>query len=116
MLIGQGIARHHFWGDYKATITVAFLQTHLTAPEMLEAVKTALPSFDVDEDEDTGRVIAYFIGGDKALDTAVTELVAAGAERSKILSIARSIDWGEQFTVDITPLPTEVQQHLSLEA
>jgi hypothetical protein len=112
MILGHGIARHHFWGDYKATIVVAFPPTHFTAEALTAAVKTALPSFDVDEDAATGKVVARFFGGDQALDTAIAELVKVAAEKKKILSIARSIDFGEPFVVDLIPAPTEVQQPL----
>lgn len=109
MILGHGIAKHHFWGDYKATIIVAFKAQHLLSPH---TVSVALPSFDVTVDEEANSVVARFFGGDKALDAAIAELVAVGATKKKILSLARSIDWGEEFTVDVAPAPKEVQQPL----
>lgn len=101
MIVGHGLARHHFWRDYYATIIVTFKPQRLLTAEVIEAV---LPSFNIATHPDQPEMLtATFFGGDAALDTAIAELVAVGAERGKILSIARSIDWGEPFTVNVTP-------------
>lgn len=103
IIVAKGQLRHHFWGDYKATIGLKFHDQVLAAH--------ALPQFQGFTQSDA--VLVWFGGGDdfarvKAL------LVSMGADEDKIDSCATSIDYGEPFTVDVdlTPVDTAVQPSL----
>lgn len=100
----HGILKHHFWGTYSATIGLSF-SDKASAADALRTfggrekgwiVSTVNPSMLVWDGVDDG-----------ALDAVCDVLESYGAEREKIASIARSIDHGEPFEVDVPIVPAE---------
>lgn len=102
-IIGQGRLKHHFWGDYSATIGLQFGTADYAARAL-----PFLPGFSVHPNVPEALV---FHGGGQALKAAEALLAHFKADMKKVGSVRYSIDYGEPFTieVDITPDPTEVQ-------
>ncbi len=115
-LHAKGQARHRFWGEYSAHIILGF--------ESREAALLAQPILNKDMDfgdfltagggraasegwrhirDGQGDVVkALFLeAADPVLILVVQRLVSYGAEEKKILSMARSIDYGEVFEIEI---------------
>ena len=90
----DGLLRHHFWGDYSATIGLWFL-----SGAAAEAALSLLGDGWKVSPKDPKLVIGTFSG--EALDTAENTLAKFGADRAKMTSIAASIDHGETFTVSV---------------
>lgn len=112
----KGQTRHRFWGKYSAHIVLQFD----TQEEALKAMpllnldikfgeyKTASGNMKASEGwhhltHGQGEVQrALFIEvADPALEKVVDRLVLFGAERNKILSLAKSVDHGEVFEINI---------------
>lgn len=105
-IIAKGQLQHHFWGDYKATIVLLF-----HSRELAEQALAKLPGFALHHVDK--RALVFFGGGDKL--KAVEQLLKEyHADLKKVTSLAKSIDYGEPFTVeiDLTPEPTEKQEAL----
>ncbi len=92
----RGILRHHFWGDYRATITL-----HVERPEYLPAVLAALPAFKTDAAHPTS---CGYHGGGEELKAQEDRLVDLGADRKAITSLAHSIDHGDPFVITVPML------------
>lgn len=97
LITAEGRLKHHFWGEYRATIALKFATPELAAQ--------ALPQFpDWKQSEIVPSALTFF--GDRDAVTKQEDLlVTLGADRRKISSLAKSIDFGEAFTVtvDLTP-------------
>jgi hypothetical protein len=91
----NGQLQHHFWGEYRASMVLLFD----SAPMLDAALASGMLKAWERSEKRPGTVLHWFGSGDE-LDPAVDELVACGAERRKIASIAKSIDYGEPFEVD----------------
>ena len=88
-----GIAYHHFWGTYSADVYLTF-NTKWQATEARKALPFA------DKWKQQNKCIGIHITDeDGELDKVVEHLVTLGAEREKILSVAKSVDSGEKFTI-----------------
>jgi hypothetical protein len=88
MIIGRGQLQHHFWGSYAATIGIAFDSD----ADATDAQKL-LPDF-----KQRGKALVWH-GNGPDVDRIEALLVSFGADPDKIGSIAKSIDYGEPFTV-----------------
>lgn len=102
-IIGHGQLQHHFWGTYRASIYITFASDALAIGAL-----NHLPGW-----TQRGNQVGYH-GGGTELKSQEDRLVALGANRTKITSIAKSIDYGEPFTiavpvhvVDTTPQPAQ---------
>jgi uncharacterized protein YbbC (DUF1343 family) len=67
---------------------------------MLDAVLAAGKFKSWKRSEKKPDIALHWFGSSDELDLVVEELVAHGAEREKIASIAKSIDYGEPFEVE----------------
>jgi hypothetical protein len=114
MLTASGQLKHHFWGDYAASIVLQF--------DSPTAAQVALPHFQGWRVHKTHADVLVFHGSDPALETALTQLEAHGANRDVVCSCAKSIDYGEHFVIEVKgceralleacgqqPLPMEAQ-------
>ena len=105
----RGQLQHHFWGDYSASIGLMFgtasLARQAQASTLTEwKVSTAHPD------------VLQFHGTGAALKAQENPLVRLGADRKKLTSLAKSIDYGEPFTITLNTAPacTDVQEELPL--
>ncbi len=88
----NGQLRHHFWGDYAATIALEF------ANEVEAAfAKAKLVSGWTVAKNSPRALIWHGGGGDFAVCKA--ELVKLGADENKIASMRFSVDYGEKFDI-----------------
>jgi len=110
VIIGRGQLQHHFWGTYHASLGIMFHDAAIAA----DAQRRAFPKWDISERQPKALI---FHGHGDALEAELVNLEAHGADRSKVESVARSIDYGEPFEVevDLTPAPTETQLTLPAE-
>lgn len=109
-ITAKGILRHHFWGEYSATIALVF-------PDR-EQMEKALPVLQVEDfgtfydvNGDTRKSAGWVSHPEKpmlfihtsgpALEAVILRLSENGADRKKIDSCAKSIDHGEPFKVTI---------------
>ncbi len=101
----NGLLQHHFWGTYSASIRLRFHSKELATQAL-----GFLPGF---KQSPSGLQLGFH-GSGKPLVQAEALLVALGANRQAMTSVAHSIDFGDPFTItiDLTPEPTEVQQEL----
>lgn len=112
-IIAHGRLRHHFWGDYHATIIVKFANADLAARAL------ELPQFIGWKVHQTEPAALVFHGTGKVLKHVQNVLVSLGASRAKMDSVRYSIDFGEPFTiaVSLTPEgPQPVQGALAFDA
>jgi len=86
-----GQLQHHFWGTYVATIGLLFGSID-DASHAHETVFRDWRQYDL---------VLRWHGGDPELERQIKLLVAHGAERRKIVSVATSIDYGEPFSITI---------------
>ena len=93
----SGLLRHRFWGTYSAVIGLEF-QDEMMAKAALRVLGAADWKMG-----DKVKKCLVWVGEDT--DQVTEVLVSFGADASKIHSIAKSIDYGESFTVSI---PVEV--------
>lgn len=99
---GQGILKHHFWGEYCATVGLMFETEEIAAQVMPKfQVKGAEP---VHLGESNKKIVVCFVNSAQ-LTELEDILEKMGANRKKIASCAKSIDSGEPFSfeVDIDP-------------
>jgi len=93
--IGRGQLQHHFWGTYCATIVLQF-DDATTAARVVEDDRFCSWHLHTKH-----RNTIAFHGSDPELAQAIAVLVACGADRRKVESVAHSIDFGDPFTVAI---------------
>jgi len=96
-IIGKGQLQHHFWGDYCATICIQWYSPAIALQSL-----AAFPQFSIHPRESRAIV---FSGGGKDLKAAEASLRDHGADMRKVGSLAKSIDFGEVFSVSI---PTDL--------
>jgi hypothetical protein len=107
---GEGRLRHHFWGDYFATIAIAFKD----AASANDALRL-FPGFKPGKDPSA----LVFHGGGEAFETAkaaITKVRVALSDSKRaamfpiddpIDSVSRSIDVGPIFEVEVEVAPAE---------
>lgn len=91
----EGRLQHHFWGEYRASMALLF-----DSAPMLDAILAAGKFKGWERSEKKPDTVLHWFGDRDALEVAMDELAAHGADRNKIDSIARSIDYGEPFEVE----------------
>lgn len=112
--IANGLTRHRFWGEYSAHIVLEF--------ESKECALACMPLLNdginfgdfknagggrtessgwhhVKDSQGDAAKCLFLEVADPALTQVVDRLVSFGAEKKLILSLARSIDYGENFDV-----------------
>lgn len=94
-MTGRGQLQHHFWGTYSASIVLQF-----ATPE--DARIAEQEAFHMFHQHPTEPRALVFYGAETALKAAESALRSHGADMSKVQSLARSIDYGEPFTVEVT--------------
>ena len=94
ILKARGLLQHHFWGDYVATIVLAFT----SASEAAQAQREVFKDWEISKKNPSA---IRFHGGGKELDAVEALLVKFGADAKKLKSMAKSIDYGEEFTVSV---------------
>ena len=107
-MIARGQLQHHFWGTYAASIVLQF-ETEYCAGR---AQQTVLTMFSPHPSE--SRALQYH-GSGMALRTVEALLKRLGADPAKLGSVARSIDFGEPFTIDVVLSDGSTQTTLPLE-
>lgn len=95
MAKAKGQLRHHFWGTYYATIALDFGKPEV-AKQFLESGKLL---GDWKQSKDRDSCLVTMVDND-GLDLLVEQLVGWGAEKKKITSVAKSIDFGEPFWIE----------------
>lgn len=90
VITAKGQARHRFWGEYSAAIALIF-DRRKHAEWVQECF---LKDWDLAE---SGNPALVKIASKDETDAVVEVLTQYGAEKKKILSIAKSIDYGEPF-------------------
>jgi hypothetical protein len=97
----NGILRHCFFGTYTAVIGLTFeSETHK------QDAKKVLGNSWSDESAKRKNILVWS-GTSEELDEVKKVLVKYGADEKKIDSIAKSIDYGEPFEVNIPIVPNE---------
>lgn len=97
---GRGQLQHHFWGEYKASMVLVF-----DSPESAnDALAVLGKAWKLHSKEP--RALTWF-GDSNGLDFEKGQLVGFGANRKKIDSVAKSIDYGEEFFVEIPVVAAE---------
>ena len=115
-LHAKGMARHRFWGEYSAHIVLQFD----SMPEAIRALPMLNDGIDFGnflsagggyrksevwrhiKDSEGDAFKALFLEVAEPALTLVTErLVKYGADPKKILSMAKSIDYGEEFEIEM---------------
>lgn len=95
-----GQLRHRFWGEYSAVIGVWTVD-----PADHAALAAALPDWeDVPGERPARRII---VSGEAEIAAAEDTLERLGADRRKIGSVAKSIDYGEPFTFLVPAVAVE---------
>jgi hypothetical protein len=102
IIIAKGQLQHHFWGNYCATIALIFATRELAEKAAPQLVPFHLP----DNPNAPGLV---FHGGGAELKAAEAVLRTHGANMKKVGSLAKSIDYGEPFTIEVDLTPEGVQ-------
>lgn len=92
-IIAHGQLQHHFWGEYRATIVVKFATARLAT-----AALGKFPGFEIHPTEPSAL---RFFGGGSALRAVEALLKGYGANAKKLTSLAKSIDFGEPFTIAV---------------
>jgi hypothetical protein len=93
-IICKGRLRHCWWGTYYATIG-------LFCKDTCEAthVRSKLGSlWRLHEENDT---VVIYHGKESELESVLEQLESLGADRKKMTSIAKSIDFGEEFIISV---------------
>ena len=96
----SGILAHHFWGEYCATIALEF-ETNAHAKDALRVLGEV---WKFHEKVDN---VLIFHGKKEALAEVEKTLVKYGADSKKMTSLAKSVDFGEPFEVEIPISPEE---------
>jgi uncharacterized protein YbbC (DUF1343 family) len=92
----DGRLQHHFWGEYRASMVLLF-----DSPLMLDATLATGKFKNWKRSEKKPETVIHWFGSSDELDVEVDELVTHGAKREKIASIAKSIDYGEPFEIEL---------------
>lgn len=115
-IIAKGFVIHRFWGEYSASIVLCFdtVQEKEIALDLLNQRKdfgdyhnacggrTKSEGWRQIEHGQGDAAKALFCDvADPVLAEIVEEFVIYGANRKKILSMARSINYGEEFEIEI---------------
>jgi len=90
----RGQLKHHFWGTYVASVWLVFdspLDAEVARSQVFTEWKTNPEHLDT----------IGFHGSDPLLTAQLDLLEAHGADRDLVESCAKSIDYGEPFTVDV---------------
>lgn len=91
----KGQLKHHFWGTYAASVWLVFE----SATEAAVALAGPFAAWKANpKHPDT----IGFHGSDPQLQAQLNILAAHGADLKRVSSLAKSIDYGEPFEVDIT--------------
>lgn len=107
IIIAKGQLQHHFWGEYAATIALKFATEALALQSLPQ-----LPGFE--RHSSVPSALIYHGTGDDLKNTEDL-LVSLGANRKKLTSLAKSIDYGEPFTIEVNLTPEGPQaEQLSL--
>lgn len=93
-LHGKGQLRHHFWSEYSATIAIDFGNSD----NAKDALTVLGDGWTLGE---KARHCVVWFGSGKAFDNVKSKLVSFGADDRKIDSVAKSIDYGEEFFVTL---------------
>lgn len=91
----EGRLQHHFWGEYRASMVLLFDNAL-----MLDATEASDKFKNWERSKKRPDTVLHWFGSSDELEIAMDELAANGAERKKIDSIAKSIDYGEPFEVE----------------
>jgi hypothetical protein len=98
VIIAKGQLQHHFWGNYVATIALIF-----ASRELAEKAAPHLVPFHLPDNANAPGLV--FHGGGAELKAAEATLKAHGANMKKVGSLAKSIDYGEPFTIEVELAP-----------
>jgi hypothetical protein len=90
----KGILKHHFWGEYFATIILKF-EDEISANNILK-----YNDFNQWKIGKNPNVLVWH-GNSEALDKVKIILANYGADIKKIDSVNKSIDYGEPFEIDV---------------
>ena len=125
----KGLVRHRFWGEYSASIGLLFdsVEEKDIALSILNQrndfgdFKNALGGRsvskgwrDIKDGQGDAKRALFCDVADPVLTEIVEQFTLWGAEKKKILSLAKSIDHGEDFEINI-PYEDQAQQQLQLE-
>jgi len=92
---GQGILRHRFWGEYSAALAIQWRDSHEASAALASGILG--PGWTLGATRADVTVTTVDSAG---LDALVDRLVAIGAERSAIASLAHSVDYGDPWDVE----------------
>jgi hypothetical protein len=98
--IGHGKLRHCFFGTYIAVIALGF-DTEYQANQVLPKLG---PGWRLGE---RSKKALVWEGNSQELDVVKDVLEGFGADRDKIASLAKSIDYGEDFSIQVEIVPEE---------
>lgn len=93
-MVGDGQLQHHAWGKYHATIVLVFISPEVAA----KAMEKLSPGWKVHPKN--SRAITWH-GDEDKLKPIQEELIGYGADKQKMNSMAKSIDYGERFIIRI---------------
>ena len=106
-IIGHGQLRHRFWGDYSAAIVIQF-----DSPSSAErAIPHLSPKGFLPQWQSAENYVRIEVDNDQ-LDQLTSHLGSLGADTTKITSLARSVDYGEPWTIcfqDVYVDPRQLQ-------
>ena len=107
----SGILQHHFWGDYSASIALRFpsegdcaAALPLLQPKVIQDFWDACGRQCVGKGWQQSREkpnLASIHAGGSMLEEVIGILVAYGADRKDIESLATSVDYGKPFRVEM---------------
>lgn len=100
-----GQLKHHFWGDYYASIALCF-----TSDDNASAAQPLLG--DKWKKAEKVKSVLLWHGNSEELDICKQTLVKYGADGSKIDSVAKSVDYGEPFTIEMKDIVPPEQEKL----
>jgi hypothetical protein len=97
----RGLLRHRFHGEYSAVIALGFANGKDASDARIMI------------GEDSWEIAAdprglIWQGNSNDLAVVTEQLVSFGAERDKIASVAKSIDFGERFEITIPDVPDDL--------
>ena len=91
-LKAKGQLRHRFWGTYSAVIGLEFA---------LDQVNLAQEILGTSWASSQDSTVLLWTGNSEELEAVKVVLGKYGADTKKIDSLARSVDYGEPFTIEI---------------
>lgn len=97
---GKGQLHHRFWGEYSAVIVLSFKDTCSSR----DALKVLGEPWKI---HDKNSRALFCICTNDQLGQVTAQLVSFGAEEKKIASLAKSIDFGEPFEIEVPIIPKE---------